>query len=177
MTEAEKKAGHGLTCASCDYYLADPDAPILGTCRRNPPAIVPTFNRGAMATETHYADVAPTEFCGEHSDYRAYTLRGAIRYGLQVYRDWVEETKYDPGRFGDTTAAGFNKPPPIADAIRLSQLGKEEATERIAGAARKCGICGEATIPYGVDWPYWHQGACVHYSCLNPSNNQQEVQL
>lgn len=31
--------------------------------------------------------------------------------------------------------------------------------------ARACGICGVRDIPYGIDWPWWREGKCVHPAC------------
>lgn len=36
--------------------------------------------------------------------------------------------------------------------------------------SRTCGICGEASIPRGVDWPWWSGGKPVHPTCLAIKN-------
>lgn len=30
---------------------------------------------------------------------------------------------------------------------------------------RECGVCHVVDIPFGVDWPYWHEGKPVHQAC------------
>ena len=43
-------------------------------------------------------------------------------------------------------------------------------------AARACGVCGVMDIPYGIDWPWWHDGRCVHAKC-HPLAPDQDCQI
>ena len=39
-----------------------------------------------------------------------------------------------------------------------------EMTESIKHG-RKCGVCSERKIPFGVDWPWWKEGKPVCIAC------------
>lgn len=41
----------------------------------------------------------------------------------------------------------------------------EGATYQGTMRARKCGKCDIPCVPYGVDWPYWHDGKPECFTC------------
>jgi hypothetical protein len=136
-------------CGNCDFWLEDAslkptDGPGIklsdggerkiscGFCRKDPPApyMVMEPNAldprvGQMKQKRMMPITLSGEICSHHPVLRADVLRGMVAGCVRAYLDMLD---YKPGKYPDETAAGFSRPPTLAEAKGLAAGATEKPT-------------------------------------------------
>lgn len=85
---------------------------------------------------------------------------GAINGILRDLLPYIEVTDQTSEPEPDTST-----PEKWAESLGL-KYDPDGASKADKAQWRKCGICGDASIQRGVDWPWWKDGSPVHPHCL-----------
>lgn len=97
-----------FNCSTCEFWRRLGENP-LGECRRAPPRLT-----GLFWMRSEFPNTFARDFCGEHSDYRAYESKGIAHYAVKTWKEWLD---YKPGVYPDENAAGFSRQPSLVEAL------------------------------------------------------------